>query len=137
MSIYDRQANGRGRYDESIFIGGAKISAGPMEYWREQTTRQWMEDGSPDREQDPANPYFALQTYKTLVCARTVAELERLIESAKWAGWRKGYHADGRPKSYGAYCVYWRRKRQARALDSVRLKLQQVLMPHCRRRLIR
>ena len=28
MSIYDREANGRGRYDESVFVGGTKISAG-------------------------------------------------------------------------------------------------------------
>ena len=124
MSIYDREANGRGRYDESVFVGGTKISAGPMEYWRDQTRRQWLADGEPDREQDPANPYFALQTYKTLVCARTVAELDRLIESAKWAGWYYGWGSvTQRPKKFDAYRLYWSWKRQAKALDRVFYKL--------------
>ena len=121
MSVYDKTANGRGRYDESVFVGGTKISSGPMKYWRAVTQRQWDSDGCPSRDADPSNPYWTLMTYKTFVCARTVAELDRIIESAKWAGWRNV--RINRPAPFSRYFVYYGNKRQAAAIDRVRDKL--------------
>ena len=66
-------------------------------------------------------------TYKTIVCARTVAELERLIESARWSGWYSGYRGYNKPAKYSSYYVSWGRKRSAKALDKVQGKLQAVL----------
>jgi len=126
LSVYDRKANGRGRYDLSTFVGWVKISEGPLRHWFWQAERQWVEDGRPDREQDPSNPYWALQTYKTIACARTLAELDRLIDSATWAGWYDGYRGHDKPKQFKAYYVSWGNKRSAKAVDRVRLKLRTV-----------
>lgn len=128
MSVYDRQANGRGRHEESTFVGGSKIAKGPMTLWRNNAERQWLADGEPEEDLDPSHPYWVLQTYKTYVCARTVAGLERLIEAATYSGYAKGYWRDAdKPKHLSRYQVSYYQKRAAKALDRVVERLQAVL----------
>ena len=131
MSVYYKQANGRGRYEEITFVGGTKISKGAMALWRQNARNQWDRDGKPDRDADPSNPYWALQTYSTLVVARTVSELERLIESATYSSWSGRYrsrrHGTEVQKRYASYYVSYSNGRQAKALDRVLERLESVL----------
>ena len=77
MSIYEREANGRGRHLPTTFVGGCKIAGGVMDYWRSMSHYQWEQDGAPEKEVDPSHPRWSLETYKGFVVARTVAELNR------------------------------------------------------------
>ena len=130
MSIYDRKgrerSDGSVRHTETTFVGGCgPISKGPMQLLQHNAYRQWVHDGEPDRDVDPSNPYWALQTYKTYICCRTVAELERVIEAAYWSSWKSARY-NTRPKTVSQYTLYYNQKRQARALSRVHEKLELV-----------
>ena len=124
MSIYDIKPNGRGRIPRNSLVGELKVSPNVLKEWLCYAKRDWERDGCPTEEDDPGHPYHSLSMYKSLVCARTVSELKRLIQAAVDNGLYSN-HVPGYTATKGSHSC-WNR-RAGRAITKYGKKLYHIL----------